>query len=282
MRHSIYGAATVALALLPACNNPVTVVAMQPKLANAGLHGGRICGNFSTTFQQFSFTCPALPTVEASGWQLTPEEMQTPKPHPNNGLDLTITGPSLSSLDVEFAYTTQRPNSPVTQIDPQQRPPGEVALAKEVGVTMTDDGTTRTWIVQVTVSTCAEFRQLQFFNRGTSGPRSNPLVVFLIRSPQELYCASNQAPLPDLAGGPGPGDPVNAHPAGTCAGGAVAQTFNVCENCAVTHPPSMNVFTTYTACSWNDVLNAFGYQPGSTKAQSCTIQQANRQSCQGF
>src|SRR5262249_37785883 len=85
--------------------------------------------------------------------------------------DLTITGPTLSSLDVEFAYTTQRPNSPVTQIDPRQRAPGEVALAKEVGVTMTDDGTTRTWIVQVTVSTCAEFRQLQFFNRGSPGPR---------------------------------------------------------------------------------------------------------------
>ena len=272
----------VALSVLVSCNNQVTVVATQPKLVSVGLHGQRVCGNFATTFQQFSFSCPALPTVENSGWQLTPAEIATPHQHPNRTVDLTVTGPSQSALDIEFAYLGSRPNSPVTQIDPHQRVPGEVGLALEAGVTMTDDGTARTWVVQVTVSTCQEFRQLQFFNRGTSASRSNPLVVFVMRAPNEVVCDPGPGVvLPSMAGGAGPGDPLTPAATGACPGGGARRTFDVCENCAVGHPQAQSVFTTYTACDWNEVLSAFGFQAGSAISQSCTITQADRASCEG-
>jgi hypothetical protein len=274
--------------VLSSCSSSsqVAVVAKQPQLEQVKFVGQRVCGNFSTTFQQFSFNCPPLPIVDGSGWQLTPlmtPEISNPaKSHPNRQVNMVVAGPTLSSLDIEFAFVDQRPNQPIAQVDPSRLDElVDVGLSKQAGVSVTDDGTTRRWTVSVVVSTCAEFRQVQFFDRGSSGPRSNPLAVYLIRSPQELYCDSGQhVPLPGMAGSAGPGDPVSQSSA-ACPNGGAQQSFNVCENCAAGHPPQMNVFVGYSACSWNDVLNAFGYQPGSTKSQQCTITQAGRASCEG-
>jgi hypothetical protein len=283
-----YSAAVTATALtvLSSCNTSVTVVAAQPKLVKVAFAGQRVCGNFQTSFQQFSFTCPALPTLDSSGWQITPlvtpSISHPPFEHINNQVNLTITGPSFSSLDIEIAYITSKPNDSLTQVDSTvPNKPGEVFYTREVGVSQTDDGTTRTWTVEVNVSTCSEIREVQFFDRGTSGPRSNPLSVYLLRSPQETYCDPGAQAGPALGGGPGPGDPMNTPASGGCQNGAAQQTFNVCENCAVGHPQQMSVFATTTACSWSDVLKTFGYAPNSSKPQTCTITQADRATCQG-
>jgi hypothetical protein len=153
---------------------------------------------------------------------------------------------------------------------------------REVGVVAQDDGTTKTWTIDVNISACSEHQHLEIFNRAR-GTRSVPLKVTLVRDTNDTECGSWGGGLwTATSGKPGPGDPVNPKPNGPCPGGAQERLFDVCENCSFNHPPDMNTYTGFSACSWNDVLAVFGYTgAGAVKPQICTIRQASRQACEG-
>ena len=154
---------------------------------------------------------------------------------------------------------------------------------RQVGVARQDDGTTKTWTIDVNVSPCGEFRHLQIFNRSGS-TRSTPLNVTLLRDTDDTECGSwgGGGAWMAVGGKPGPADPVNPKPSGPCPGGAAERVFNVCENCSQGHPRDMNAYTGFSACTWNDVLAVFGHTgPAAVKAQLCTIWQADRKACEG-
>jgi hypothetical protein len=289
----------VGLAVLSACaagcpgGGVQTPAPVQPKLEGVRLVGGQVCAPFTTGGSTFTFTCPGLPTIESTGWQLTPlwvpSTSNPQRQRVNRTVVLTVSGPSLTEVDVELQRAGGGANFPLTAVDANlPGRPREVGATKEVGVRATDDGTRKTWQIDVNVSTCAEFRTLSILNRSSASPsRSNPLTVTLLRSSDETSCA-----LP--GGGPflaystagskgaGPGDPVNAPP-GPCAGGASERLFHVCENCANLHPPELNVYSAGDYCSWQDVLAVYGYSgPATTKPQLCTIRQVQRrEECEG-
>jgi hypothetical protein len=253
----------------------------QPKLETVRLVGNRVCAPFTTGERTFDFTCPALPTINASGWQLTPERVPpTANPqrlHSNRVVVLTVSGPSLTEIDVELVRPGTGANFPLTPVD-SNRPglPGEVATAREVGVRASDDGTKKTWQIDVNVSMCAFHRTLQVFNHSSASPsRSNPLEVTLLRASDERMCAETPGTGP--GGGPfwqhegaAPGHPTNPQPTGPCAGGAARQLFHVCENCASFHPAELNDWSAGEYCSWQDVLDTYGYSTGSKRSAPCT------------
>jgi hypothetical protein len=262
----------------------------QPTLKAVRLVGNRVCGSFKTADgTQFSFTCPALPTISQSGWELTPIlAPSTSNPshtHLNRTAVLTVTAPTLTDIDVELERSGGAANVRLTQFDTSvpgnPGSPEEVALARQVGVSSSDDGTTKTWQITVTVSTCADFRTLDVFDRSSSSPgRSSPLVVTLIRDPDpsQQACVSNGGPALVKSG---PGDPTSAPPTGACPGGAGRTVFKFCENCAASHPQQQNVYLEGQYCSWQELLAVYGYDSGSYKSQVCTIRQvAGRQDCE--
>jgi hypothetical protein len=263
---------------------------MQPKLEGVRLVGGQACAPFTTGGQTFTFPCPALPTIEHTGWQLTPlwvpSSSNPQRQRVNRTVVLTVSGPSLTEVDVELQRAGGGANLPLTAVDPNlPGRPGEVGGARQVGVRATDDGTKKTWQIDVNVSTCAEFRTISIFNR-SGGARSNPLVVTLLRASDETACGSSSGgtSLVMVAGtkGAGPGDPVNPR-SGSCPGGAQPRLFHVCENCANFHPPELNVWTAGEYCSWDEVLAVYGHSgPAATKPQLCTIRQVqSREDCEG-
>ncbi len=263
--------------------------ATQPKLESVTIVGRRLCGDLTTGGQTFTFTCPALPTVSSTGWVLsppwTPSTMAPGRQHLNRVATVTVSAPSLTEIEVELVRLGGAANLPLASVDSNlPGKPGEVAGAREVGVVSQDTGNGKTWKIDVNVSGCADFREIQIFNR-SGNARSSPLAVTLLRDPAEEVCVGGvSGPIyASVSGGPGPGNPVNSKPSGPCAGGAAERLFNVCENCANLHPQSANVYTGFSACSWSDVLAVFGYSgPATTKPQLCTIQQvASREACEG-
>jgi len=126
----------------------------QPQLMAVRLTGSRVCGNItSSNGTQLSFTCPSLPTVESSGWELTPiwaPSLSAPgKQHPNRNAVITVSAPTLTDIDVELARTGSAPNILMTQYDSSVpgNPglPEEIAQSHKVGVSASDNGTTKTW-----------------------------------------------------------------------------------------------------------------------------------------
>jgi hypothetical protein len=271
---------------------PATQAPQMPKLVNMKLVGQRICGPFTSEAIQYAFTCGALPTTVASGWQLTPVRVPSiadpTRTHLNRIATLTVSGPSGTEIDVEFVVGVAGPNRPLTQVDLTQPPgPGEVGIKREVGVSAADDGNEKTWTVSVNVSPCADMRHLQLFNRAGSPPvRKGPLDVSFFRDPADEDCSGGGVYSPPgsvFTARTGPGDPVNDSPTGPCPGNAPRTLFHVCENCAFGDPQSANSYTGYEGCDWNEVLNVFGYTgPAATKPQICTIRQAtSREDCEG-
>jgi hypothetical protein len=95
-----------------------------------------------------------------------------------------------------------------------------------------DTGNGKTWKIDVNVSGCADFREIQIFNRAGNA-RSSPLAVTLLRDPAEEVCVGGASgPIYGSCREARPGNPVNSKPSGPCAGGAAERVFNVCENCA--------------------------------------------------
>jgi hypothetical protein len=279
--------------LLAGCDNngPPPPDPVQPRLVAVSLIGQRACGPVTIGERVIAFTCEALPTTLDSGWQLTPVRVpSTANParlRLNRQARLTFEGPSPTEIDVEFVMNSGR-NAPLTRVDPN-RPgsPSEVGVTKQVGVVTADNGTTRTWTLEVNVSPCASHRTLQVFNRSRN-KRSGPVEVTFFRLPGDDECAEYGSGGGGglglaIAGKPAPGSPAKPKPSGPCPGGAAEQLFHVCENCANLHPPELNAYTGFEACSWSDVLDVFGYTgQATTKPQLCTIRQvASREACEG-
>ncbi len=213
-----------------------------PQLVDVRLVGQRVCWPFTTQGQTFTFVCPALPTAVSSGWQITPA--RTPSvadpttSHPNRTAVLTISGPSLTEIDVEMVLSEGTGHNKLLKpVDPTRPPgPGEVYATSQVGVSASDTGNGKTWTVTVVVSTCADYRHVQIFDRsGSPASRSAPLDVYLLRDENDVYCAgvAFDPSFGEIVGRPGPGDPVRPPPSGPCPGGSPRQVFGVCENCAV-------------------------------------------------
>jgi hypothetical protein len=260
-------------------------------LEGVRLVGNRVCGNITSwNGTQLSFTCPPLPTVENSGWELTPlmGPPRTPGGQPiwNRTAVITVSAPTLTDIDVELARTGNAPNILMTQYDTTNPSwpglPEEIAASHEVGVGASDNGTKKTWQVTVTISTCADYRNIQIFDKSSASPgRSNPLSVFLIRDPDPAQEACGS-----WAGGGstkgGPGDPTSPIPTGACPGGGSRTVFRMCENCAVNHPAAQNIYNEGLYCSWQEVLATYGYNDPTGKPQVCTLTQVpNREACEG-
>jgi hypothetical protein len=293
MRDARSGALLLCLGLGLASCQPGAVhvpLPVQPSLEAVRLVGNRVCGNLTASGTQFNFACPALPTIENSGWELTPawELAQSPQghQHANRSAVITVSAPTLTDIDVELARQGAGPNIPLTQYDSSVpgNPglPEEIAQSHKVGVSATDNGTKKTWQVTVTISTCTDYRNILIYNKSSaSSGRSSPLSVFLIRDPDpaQQICVGGQGIALVRSG---PGDPTTTPPSGPCPGGGSRALFQMCENCAVTHPAPQNVYTEGLYCSWQEVLATYGYGPGSQRAQVCTLNQtANRQACEG-
>ncbi len=262
-----------------------------PSLVAMKVVGQQICGPFTSQALPYAFTCNGLPSTVPSGWRLTPVRVASvadpTRSHPNRMAILTVSGGSGTELDVEYVVNAGNPNTNrlLTPVAPPKEP-GEVAIKKEVGVSALDDGTTKTWTVSVNVSTCADMRHIQLWDRAGNPPvRKGPLDVYFFRDPADEDCSGGGSyTWPGVYTlRTGPGDPTRESPTGPCPGNAPRTLFNVCENCAFGHPQNANSWTGYEGCSWQEVLDVFGYsQPGSTKAQTCTIRQvASREGCEG-
>jgi hypothetical protein len=214
----------------------------------------------------------------------TPSIANGQKTHQNRIATLTVTGPSTTDLDIERIPLFNPGGRVLLNQADSTLPgrPGEISSMREVGVVAQDDGTTKTWTIDVNMSACSEHHQLEIFNRAR-GTRSAPLKIALLRDGSDTECGSWSGGLWLASSGkPGPGDPVNPKPTGPCAGGGSERVFDVCENCSTNHPPDMNTYTGFSACSWSDVLAVFGYTgPAAVKPQICTIREASRQSCEG-
>jgi hypothetical protein len=263
----------------------------SPKLVAMKVVGQQICGQYTSQALPYAFTCNGLPSTVPSGWQFTPvwvpSAADPTRKHLNRMAILTVSGGSGTELDVEYVVNAGNPNTNrlLTQLAPPTEP-GEVAINKQVGVSASDDGTTKTWTVQVNVSPCAEMRHIQLFDRAGSPPvRKGPLDVYFFRDPAEEDCSGGGSyTWPGIYTlRTGPGDQTKDSPTGPCPGNVSRTVFNVCENCAFGHPQDANSWVGYEGCNWQEVLDVFGYsQPGSTKAQTCTIRQAtSRQDCEG-
>jgi hypothetical protein len=266
----------------------------MPMLVNMKVVGQQVCGQYTSQALPYAFTCNGLPSTVPSGWQMTPVRVPSvadpTRSHTNRIAILTVSGGSGTELDVEYVVNAGNPNTNrlLTQVDPNQPPgPGEVAIKKQVGVSAADDGTTKTWTVSVNISTCVEMRHIQLFDRAGNPPvRKGPLDVYFFRDPADEDCSGGGTYSPP--GGvftlrTGPGDQTKDSPSGPCPGNAPRTLFNVCQNCAFGHPQDANEWTGYEGCSWNEVLDVFGYTgAAATKPQICTIRQAaSREDCEG-
>jgi len=261
----------------------------QPVLESVRLTGNRICGSTASTStaSTYTFNCPPLPTIEASGWLMTPayapSALNPQRLHANRTAVINVSGPPLTELDVELVRGAGQLNLPLIQVEPNATgAPGEVSASRQVGVTTIDGGKRKTWLVEVNVSSCADSRQIQFFNRSSrSEVRSDPLSVYLVRDPTQAICVGQTGPNP--AARPGVGEPINPRPQGGCPGGGTGKLFQVCETCASLHPPELSFHSAGTYCSWDEVLAVYGYTgEGVVKPQICKLAQvSSKEACEG-
>lgn len=263
--------------------------ASQPVLEDVRLVGNRICGPFTSAIRTYAFTCPQLPTTEPSGWQLTPAwapSVSDPQRHHSNRIAvITVSTPSLTEIDVELAGLGGSGNQsiPLDLVDANlPGNPGEVFYMRQVGVGNTDDGSKKTWKIEVETSTCTDSRHLHVFNRSSSSvARSAPLSVQLIRGPGETPCPTDPVPPPHYR--PGVGMPAKPRPTGPCPGGASRTLFQMCENCSHLNPPTMNNYSASQYCDWAEVLDVYGYTGATpTKPSTCKLTQvSSRAACEG-
>jgi hypothetical protein len=261
----------------------------QPRLESVRLTGNRMCGSTASTAgaSTYTFNCPPLPTIEASGWLMSPayapSALGPQRLHANRTAVINVSAPPLTELDIELVRGGGQLNLPLTQVEPNAiGAPGEVSASRQVGVTTIDDGRKKTWLVEVNVSSCADSRELQFFNRSTrSETRSNPLSVYLVRDPGEEICVGQSGPNP--AARAGVGEPINPRPEGGCPGGGTGKLFQVCESCASLHPQQLSFYSAGTYCSWEEVLAVYGYTgTGVIKPQICKLTQtSSKEACEG-
>ena len=263
----------------------------QPKLVSGGLLGARVCGDLTVHGTTYSFDCTSpLPTTGATGWKLTPL-LKPPNAlgtqWPNRAIVLKVTTPSLNDLDVKYVAETG-PQWTLIQVPDGRGEPAPVTSRGEVGVAVSDDGTTKTWTLQFILDTCTPEAQVTMsaVNPQTKAS-SPPLKAELFRDPNELECTSSggggfYATTGPKAPSPRPSNPPGSGP---CPNGGTPQTFGVCENCANLHPRSMNRWSAGQYCDVAEVMAVYGYTDPvinpTPKAQTCTVRiEPNRANCE--
>lgn len=261
----------------------------QPMLESVRFAGSRICGSTASTAAGsiFTFNCPALPTTEPSGWLLTPayaaSVLAPQRLHANRSAVIRVSGPPLTEMDVELVRAGGQLNLPLTQVEPNASgAPGEVSASRQVGVTTIDDGRKKSWLIGVNVSSCADSRHIQIFNRSSNREeRSPPLSVYLVRDPNEAICVGQSGPNP--AARAGVGEPINPRPEGGCPGGGTGKLFQTCETCPSLHPPALSFYSAGSYCSWEEVLAVYGYAGESAvKPRICELTQtSSKEACEG-
>ena len=93
--------------------------------------------------------------------------------HLNKTVTVTVSAPSLTEIDVELVRLGGAANAKLTAVDPNlPGKPGEVAASKEVGVVSQDSGNGKTWNIDVNISGCADYREIQIFNRSNNAQQS--------------------------------------------------------------------------------------------------------------
>src|SRR4029077_10886087 len=144
----------------------------HPKLVAGALRGHQVCGNFQGSSNWFFFNCPPLPSIENSGWQLTPLAIANPDgtTRANKAVILTLWAPSLAELLIAFE------NDAATLVAQEQvaRQFGDAEVRVvggngQVAETLSDDGNMRTWVLQFMVPPCRSVTKLDIFNVGSSG-----------------------------------------------------------------------------------------------------------------
>lgn len=239
-----------------------TPTAMQPKLTGVDLVGNRVCGAFDVTDHQYNFNCPDLPTIEATGWQLTPLNKEDIPPVNtkfgwNSTFRIHVQTPSLTSLEIVYV-PTRRSRWVLKQVLPPKEPghmPPMLQSRGKVWVEATDNGTVKDWVVVLSLNTCQESAPLEVVNIDNQGGRSNPLNIYALRRPSEI---SNCSGLGGGGGGVGSGGVGSG---GTLLGVSTVspnssqsipqpepcteQLFMFCERCA----PGLEEVRYYHACS---------------------------------
>jgi hypothetical protein len=279
------------LALCAGCAGQAAKVAKpaQPALESVRLAGNRICGSQASTAapSTYTFECPPLPATAPSGWRLTPAtqpaEGNPARVRANRTAVINVSGPLSTELDVELVRGGTQLNLPLeTTRSGTAGVPGEVAASRQVGLTTFDEGGKRMWLIEVVVSSCADARHLQIFNRtAKEAERSKPLEVYLLRDPADQVCVGQSGPNPAIHAGIG--DPINPRAAGGCAGGGTGKAFQFCETCPELQPAALSVYATGNYCSWDEVLEVYGYAgKDSMRAQLCKLSQVgSREVCEG-
>jgi len=283
-------ATVMLLALLAGCAGSPGKAPKSRELAleSVRMTGKRICGSLgsTTTASTFSFECPPLPTAVPTGWLLSPA-WESPAGNPqrvraNRTAVINVSGPGATEIDVELVRGDAQLNLPLEPSERGAGAPGEVSASRQFGVTTVDDGKRKLWMIEVTVSTCAESRHLQIFRRTPKElERSKPLDVYLVRDAGELLCVGQADANPAMRAGVG--DPANPRAAGGCAGGGTGKPFQICESCPGLPPRGLSVYATEKYCSWDEVQQAYGYS-GETpsRAQLCKLSQVgSREACEG-
>jgi hypothetical protein len=268
-------------------NTPAPV---QPQLESVSLRGQRVCGQFDISTANFNFVCDPLPTIGATGWQLTPLE----KPHPsdpnlsltNRGIAFTVSGPTLTSIEVAYIAASGS-RFVMAQVSPGlDRPRMLQAGPSEVEVAATDDGVRKTWTIAAKTNSCFERQTLEIVNFSSRG-RSNPLIIDILRSPGETFCIQDYQNPPGPPGGGsdgkvGMGETPVTSPPSACPGGAPLTTFRFCEVCS-TAPRASVQYTAIESCSLSSAEAAMGYGPNGPKLGGlCSLRQTGGQAqCEG-
>lgn len=261
-----FGLLVGSLMALAACDSTTvnTPHSDQPKLTNVVLNGHRVCGTFDTTDFQHNFSCAPLPTIAASGWQLTPlERIDIPPINTKHGWNGTatihVTTPSVTSLEVAY-----RPTNTARWVLPQIKPPTDgnrqaPVLQSQgwVWVDATDNGTVKDWAITLRITPCQEQSLLEIVNIDSQGNRSSALSVTLLRAPKETYCGGASTGVGSSDGGglitvktsPGSMTPVPA------PGSCTPRVFTFCERCA----PGLAETRSYSACTERQAKIDLGY-----------------------
>jgi hypothetical protein len=149
------------------------------------LLGQRVCNTFNTSFSQFQFACPPLPTIEFSGWRLTPLNRNIGW---NEVVTIRVRTPSATSLEIAYVPFTRSILTQISQAEARAmgaRPP-RLTSNGLVQVEATDDGTNKTWAITTRVASFSEVSRLEIVNTSSTRGRSNPLSLVILRSPDEI------------------------------------------------------------------------------------------------
>lgn len=162
-----------------------------PVMVSGRVVGNQACGPVVTASWGLigAFGC-VMPTTAPTAFLLTPLIRNTPNgPVPNEVAILTVTTQSLKNLDIGMRFSKSGSLFPQRQFPDGPGAPVPQVLGNygEVAVAANDDGTTKTWKLQVRLSPCREVVFLEIAAVTPGGPSSSThLDVVLLRNANEV------------------------------------------------------------------------------------------------